>query len=159
MSRFPAIFAFVLAAASATAQTDPVALDPTGDATAGEEQFARQCIACHLVADGDGNVLAGRTARTGPNLYALAGRSPGTVEGFAYSDALLEVGEGETIWSEETFVAFVQDPTDWLRATLDDRRARGKMAFQVRDEEDAIDIYAFLHSLAPPAAEEAEPGG
>jgi cytochrome c len=38
----------------------------------------------------------------------------------------------------------VQDPTNWLRETLEDRRARGKMAYQVRAEEDAINLYAYL---------------
>jgi cytochrome c len=53
-----------------------------GDAAAGEEQFNRQCVSCHVVADADGNVLAGRAAKTGPNLFGVAGRVPGTVDGF-----------------------------------------------------------------------------
>jgi cytochrome c len=47
-------------------------------------------------------------------------------------------------WTEENFVGYVQDPTNWLRETLEDRRARGKMAYQVRAEEDAINLYAYL---------------
>ena len=54
----------------------------------------------------------------------------------------------ERIWTEENFVAYVQDPTAWLRAALDDRRARGKMAFRVRDPQAAADIYAYLETLA-----------
>jgi len=53
----------------------------SGDAAAGQEQFERQCVSCHVVADADGNVLAGRAAKTGPNLYGLSGRLPGSVEG------------------------------------------------------------------------------
>jgi len=119
-----------------------------GDVAAGEAQFKRQCVACHLVADEDGNVLAGRTAKVGPNLYGLAGRTIGSVDGFRYADSILEVQATGTTWDEEKFVAFVQNPSNWLRETLDDRRARSKMAYQVRQEAQAYDIYAYLASLA-----------
>lgn len=119
-----------------------------GDAAAGEEQFNRQCVACHVVADASGEVLAGRNAKTGPNLYGIAGRTIGSVEDFRYGDAIVEVGEAGGVWTEETFVGYVQDPTGWLRETLDNRRARGKMAYQVRQEEDAYDLYAYLSTFA-----------
>ena len=125
----------------------------TGDAEAGERQFDRQCVACHVVANADGEVLAGRTARTGPNLFGLAGRELGTVEGFRYSDALVTLGENGEVWTEEAFVAYVQDPTGWLRDTLNDSRARGKMAYRVRDAEDALNIYAFLATFAEDGAD------
>lgn len=124
---------------------------PTGDAAAGEEQFNRQCVACHVVVNEAGETLAGRNAQTGPNLYGVAGRVPGSIEGFDYGDALLAFGETGVVWDEEHFVGYVQDPTGYLREVLEDRRARGKMAFQVRDEQQARDIYAYLASLAAPA--------
>lgn len=119
-----------------------------GDAAAGEEQFNRQCVACHVVADASGEVLAGRNAKTGPNLYGIAGRTIGSIEDFRYGDAIVEVGEAGGVWTEESFVGYVQDPTGWLRETLDNRRARGKMAYQVRKEEDAYDLYAYLSTFA-----------
>ncbi len=119
-----------------------------GDAAAGEEQFNRQCVACHVVADASGEVLAGRNAKTGPNLYGIAGRVPGSIEGFRYSDSVVELGEAGTLWTEETFVGYVQNPTGWLRETLDNRRARGKMAYQVREESQAYDLYAYLSTFA-----------
>jgi cytochrome c len=137
---------FIYAAAAALLAT-PVFADghaATGDAAAGEEQFNRQCVACHIVADADGEVLAGRNARTGPNLYGLAGRQLGTVEGFRYGDSIVELGETGQVWTEEAFVGYVQDPTGWLREALDNRRARGKMAYRVRGEDEAINIYAYL---------------
>ena len=68
----------------------------------------------------------------------------GSVEDFRYSDGLIELGEAGTPWTEEAFVGYVQDPTGWLRETLDNRRARGKMAYQVREEAQAYDLYAYL---------------
>jgi cytochrome c len=119
-----------------------------GDVAAGQAQFDRQCVACHVVADADGNVLAGRNARTGPNLYGVAGRTPGTVEGFRYGDSIVEYGETGATWAEENFVAYVQDPTDYLKTALDNRRARARMSYQVRNEQHAYDIYAYLASLS-----------
>lgn len=127
-----------------------------GDVAAGEEAFNRQCVACHVVVDDNGETLAGRNARTGPNLYAVSGRTLGVVEDFRYSDAIIELGEAGTVWDEANFVGYVQDPTGWLRETLDNNRARGKMAFKVRAEEDAVNLYAYLASLAPAVEGEGE---
>jgi len=121
----------------------------SGDAAAGQEQFERQCVSCHVVADADGNVLAGRAAKTGPSLYGLAGRLPGSVEGFRYGDALASLGEAMPDgWAEESFVAYVQDPTTYLRETLEDRRARSKMSYKVRDAAQATDIFAYLATFS-----------
>ncbi len=149
MKRFT--IAAALAVLSAPAFADGHA-STQGDVAAGEEQFNRQCVACHVVADASGEVLAGRNARTGPNLYGIAGRTMGSVEDFRYSDALIELGEADTVWTEESFVGYVQDPTGWLRETLDNRRARGKMAYQVREEAQAYDLYAYLATFADEAA-------
>ena len=115
-----------------------------GDAAAGEQQFNRQCVACHVVQDDSGAILAGRNAKTGPNLYGVAGRTLGSVDGFRYGDELVSAGEAGFVWTEDNFAAFVQDPTSWLRETLENRRARSKMAYRVRDEGQAYDIYAYL---------------
>jgi len=149
MSKFIYAAAFTLLAAPAFADGHAA----TGDAEAGEQQFDRQCVACHVVADADGEVLAGRNARTGPNLYGLAGRQLGVIDGFRYSDAIVELGEAGTVWDEGAFVGYVQDPTGWLRGALDNNRARGKMAYRVRDAQDAIDIYAYLATFGAIAAE------
>ena len=138
-----------LMAAPAYAESHAVDLTPTGDAAAGEGAF-RQCVACHVVATPEGETLAGRRAQTGPNLYQMVGRTAGTVEGFRYSDAMVAAGEAGLIWDEASFVAYVQDPTGYLREVLDDSGARGQMAFRVRAEEDAVNLYAYLYSLSPP---------
>jgi cytochrome c len=117
---------------------------PTGDAAAGEAVFERQCASCHVVQDEAGAVLAGRSARTGPNLHGVVGRVPGTHPDYAYSDAMEAYGDTGAVWEEASFVPYVQDPTGFLREALGDPRARGKMAYRVRDEQDARDVYGFL---------------
>lgn len=124
----------------------------TGDATAGEAAFARQCVSCHVVVNEAGETLAGRKAKTGPNLYGVTERVLGTFPDFRYSPSLVKAGEAGIVWSEENFIAYVKDPTLWLRKTLDDPKARSKMSFKVRKEEDALNLYAFLAAIGTKTA-------
>lgn len=127
----------------------------SGDAEAGAAAFDKQCVTCHVVVNDEGETLAGRRAKNGPNLYGVAGRALGSFEGFRYGKSMIAAGEAGHMWSEENFVGYVQDPTGWLKETLDDKLVRGKMTFKVRKEEDAMNIYAFLASIGP-AMEEME---
>lgn len=118
----------------------------SGDAAAGEKAF-RQCISCHVVVNEAGDTLAGKKAKTGPNLYGIVGSQFGTVEGFRYSDInQLAAGMDDITVTEEVFVAYVQDPTGYLREATGDK-GRSKMTYKVRKEEDAINIYAYLATL------------
>jgi cytochrome c len=141
---------FVLAVA-ATLLSAPMAMadahGASGDAAAGEAAF-RQCVACHVVVNDAGETLAGRNARTGPNLYGIAGKPWAHVEDFRWSPGMQALNEAGVLVTEETFVAYVQDPTAYIREATGDDRARGAMSFRVRSEEDAINLYAYLVSLA-----------
>ena len=55
--------------------------------------------------------------------------------------------ENGLVWTEATFVAYVQNPKGFLRSYLNDKKARAKMSYKVRNEEDAHNIYAYLFSL------------
>jgi len=120
----------------------------SGDAALGQKAF-RQCASCHVVQNDAGEVLAGKAAKTGPNLYGIAGRQFGMVEGYRYSDInQLAASMEELVVNEEVFAAFVQDPTGYLREATGDK-GRSKMSFKVRKEEDAANIFAFIKSLSP----------
>jgi len=142
------VYATAFAIASTAAFADGHA---SGDAAAGEEAFG-QCVTCHVIVDAEGETIAGRNARTGPNLYGVVGRTAGVVEGFRYGNSLVEAGEAGLVWDEASFVAYVQDPNGFLREYLDNRRARGKMAYQVRGADaatEAANLYAYLASVGP----------
>lgn len=140
---------FALATAAAFVAGPLLAQDaPTGDAAAGEEQFNRQCVTCHVVVNEAGDTLAGRNARTGPNLYGIPGGTIGAVADFRYSEAVLALNAEGATWDEDSFVAYVQDPTAWLREATGNSRARGLMSWRVREEQQARDIYAYLASLS-----------
>ena len=143
MKIHPIALVTVLCAGSAWAQEAPV-----GDAAAGEEHFNRQCVACHVVQDAAGEVLAGRNARVGPNLYGVIGRVAGSVEDFDYSELMETYGATGAVWEEANFVAYVQDPTGFLREATGETSGRSKMAYQVRDEQEAHDLYAYLATFS-----------
>lgn len=130
----------------------------TGDAEAGRTLFQRQCIACHVIIDEEGEAIAGRNARVGPNLYGTMGSQPGTVPDFNYSDDLVAYGETGVHWETENLIGYLQGPTQFLQDALDDPSARGRMAYQVRSEEDALNLAAFLaeHGDEPDADAESE---
>jgi cytochrome c len=127
----------LLAATPATAQ---------GDAAAGEAAF-RQCVACHVVTTPTGDTLAGRAGRSGPNLYGIAGGPAGAVDGFRYSGGLEALKGAAVVWTEDNFVAYVQDPSDFVRQATGNGAARSSMSFRVRNETDARDLYAYLLQL------------
>lgn len=134
----------LLAAPMAYADSD----GPSGDIAAGEAAF-RSCIACHVVRNLEGEVLAGRNGRTGPNLYGIAGRAAGSVEGFRYSPAMVAGGEAGLVWSEETFEEYVPNATNFLREFTGDSGLRSTMSPQRVDEDDVENIWAYIVSLGP----------
>ncbi len=142
----------IVALAASPAFADSHAMTFQGDVANGEEQFNRQCVACHVVKNDDGETLAGRNGRSGPNLFAMAGRTLGTVDGFRYGKSIVEAGELGAIWTEENFVGYLQDPTNWLREKLDDKKARAKMSARVRKADDAYDIFAYVATFTDPTA-------
>lgn len=149
--------ALALASFPALAQTAetteaPAYVAPTGDAAAGEALF-NQCQSCHVVRDEAGQVLAGRNSRTGPNLHGVVGRIAGTYPEFRYGDGIVAAGEMGLIWDEDHFVAYVQDPTAFLREYTGNNRARGNMSFRLRNEQNARDLYAFLATFSPVPSE------
>jgi len=132
--KIAAVFATIALAAPAFAE---------GDAAAGEKEF-KKCKSCHMIESESETIVKG--GKTGPNLYGIAGRVAGSVEGFKYSDVLVAAGEKGLAWDEETFVGYVQDPTAWLDEYTGES-GRSKMTYKVRKEEDARDLWAYLSSL------------
>jgi cytochrome c len=121
------------------------------DIEAGKKVFM-QCQTCHVIQNDAGEVLAGKNAKTGPDLWGMPGRVAGTYEGFKYGESLVALGATGFVWDEASFVEYVQDPAKFLKAKLGDDKAKSKMAFKLKKPEDAANVWAFIVSLSPAVA-------
>ena len=131
----------ILAAALAIALPFGAQMAQAGDAAAGEQGF-RQCASCHGIVAPDGTVIQ-RLAPTGPNLWGVSGRVAGSYADYArFSNDIQTAGQQGIVWDEANFVAFVNNPSDFLREVTGNSRARSNMNHRLRGS--AEDIYAYL---------------
>jgi cytochrome c len=104
----------------------------TGDPAGGKSLFT-QCAACHTTVEGGPNL-------TGPNLNGIFGRKAGSVDGFAYSDALKAAG---WTWDAARIDAWITNPHAVLATT--------KMSFVgMKDPKDRTDVIAYLKTATSP---------
>ncbi len=125
------------AAATATvAVADPIlGLLATASVEDGMRAF-RKCAACHTPDKGGAN-------RVGPNMWDIVNAKKGHVDGFAYSQALLDKG-GQ--WNYASLNLFLYKPKDYISGT--------KMNFAgIKDVQERANVIAYLRSLSDsPAA-------
>lgn len=113
-----------------------------GDAASGEKLF-KQCKSCHAVTKDDGTAVV-KGGKTGPNLWAMVGRTAGSVEGFKYGDDLTAVGAAGLVWDEASLAAWMTDPGALLSEKLGEG-AKSKMTFKLKTGGE--DVAAYLASL------------
>ncbi|MGY3437468.1 c-type cytochrome [Marinovum sp. KMM 9879] len=100
----------------------------SADIAKGEKVYGK-CRACHKVEDGANG--------TGPHLYGVVDRAVGSVDGFSYSGALVEVAQ---TWDAELLDGFLANPKGYAPGT--------KMSFAgLKKPEDRANIIAWLDSL------------
>ncbi|OXE37566.1 MAG: cytochrome c family protein [Phenylobacterium zucineum] len=104
---------------------------PAADIKAGEAVF-QKCKSCHNADNGGAN-------GTGPNLWGVVGRKPGSHPGFAYSAGMTEFGGKQPIWDFQHIYEFVKEPQKYISGT--------KMSFiGLKKPEDRINVIAYLHA-------------
>ena len=105
---------------------------PKADINAGK-QVATKCQSCHDLTQGGPN-------NTGPNLYGVVGRPPGSHPGFAYSDGMKAFAAKQPIWDYEHINDFITGPQKYIDGT--------KMTFVgLKQRQDRINVIAYLHTL------------
>ncbi len=121
------------------------ALSPAfaGDAANGEKVF-KKCMSCHKIGPDAKNGV-------GPELNNIIGRTAGTVEGYKYGKHLVEAGEAGLVWNEEELSAYLEDPRKYLRAKLENSKAKSKMSFKLKKEDERNDVIAYLKTFSPEA--------
>ena len=84
---------------------------------------------------------------------AIIGTQAGSQEGFKYKKSIVAAGEAGLIWDEATLAEYVADPSKFLKAYLDDSKARSGMSFKLK--KGGEDVAAYLKSVGPVMEEEA----
>ncbi|HXV25746.1 MAG TPA: cytochrome c family protein [Alphaproteobacteria bacterium] len=115
----------------AAATLEPILpLLAAADAQAGQT-VAKKCTACH-------SFEKGGPAKVGPNLYDIVGAPRAAKEGFAYSQAIRDMG-GD--WTYEELNKFIAAPRAYIPGT--------KMSFGgIKNTKDRADLVAYLRTLA-----------
>ncbi|QUD87040.1 c-type cytochrome [Phenylobacterium montanum] len=105
---------------------------PKADVAAGKA-VAAKCQSCHNLDQGGPN-------QTGPNLWGVLGRQPGSHPGFAYSDGMKAFGAKQPTWDYVHINDFITAPGKYIDGT--------KMTFVgLKQRQDRINIIAYLHTL------------
>ncbi len=111
------------------------------DAEKGEKLFKR-CTSCHMIGDGAKN-------RTGPVLTEVVGRVAGTYEGYKYGKSIVAAGEAGLVWDEDNLFEYIADPRGFLKEYLNDPKAKAKMTFRLKKEDQRRDVIAYLATFSP----------
>ncbi len=75
--------------------------------------------------------------KIGPSLAGVVGRRPGSVEGFGYSQDMIDFGAAGNLWNAGTLDVFLIKPRDLINKT--------KMAFPgLGKRSDREDLIAYL---------------
>lgn len=99
-----------------------------GDAAAGETVF-KKCAICHVI-DSDTN-------KVGPSLQGVFGRTAGTLEGFKFSNAMVEAGAAGLVWDDASMRDYLHSPKAKVKGT--------KMVFPgLKDEQDITNLLAYM---------------
>ena len=94
-----------------------------GDAAHGQQLYAMRCAACHSV----------EYNGVGPTHKNLIGRKAGSVQGYAYSEALKN---SRVIWDEASLKQWLTEPEKFIPGQ--------KMFVSIPDAQDRADIVAYL---------------
>ncbi|HWA19553.1 MAG TPA: c-type cytochrome [Devosia sp.] len=107
-----------------------------GDVALGQLVFEDKCASCHTAGGGE--------AKRGPDLANIIGRPAGTVEGYKYSDALLEAAAAGLVWDIETLDRFITKPRKVVNGSF--------MNFTgISNPDDVANVIAYLVTLSTPA--------
>lgn len=118
------------------------------DRPAAEAMFSKRCVACHVIADNEGNVLVGKPTRNGPNLFGLSSRTFGADPEYRrYGKSIKVAREADITWDVASLSAYLQNPKALLKQKLETDKISSRMAFVVKSQDDADLLAKYLMSF------------
>lgn len=110
-----------------------------GDAAMGEEVF-KKCKACHRIGEGAVNA-------TGPVLTGVVGRKAASYANYSYGKSMRTIAKSDMVWDEEKLDEWLKSPKKFLRKVLGTRKAKAKMKFKLKKQEDRDNVIAYLKTF------------
>jgi cytochrome c len=109
------------------------------DLARGEAVYAEKCAACHSTGEAD-------AGKRGPDLANVIDRPAAAVEGFKYSDAMIEAAQAGLVWNLETLSQFVTKPRKVVNGSF--------MNFTgLSNTDDVANVIAYIATFSPPPAQ------
>ena len=103
---------------------------PAGDSKKGAKLFKAKCAQCHTIEQGG-------LTKQGPPLWGLIGRTSGTCDGFAYSEANKNAA---IVWSDKHLFEYLLNPKKYIPGT--------KMVFAgIKKEKERADLIAYMAEM------------
>lgn len=103
------------------------------DLNAAEAQFVKSCGTCHTTSPDE-------PPRQGPHLNGIYGREAGTIDGFAYSEALQTKASEGLVWTEATLEPWITSAGGFIPGTT--------MLYRQGNPAKRALIIAYLKSLS-----------
>ena len=89
-------------------------------------------------------------------MNGIIGRTAGAYEGMKYGKSIVAAGEAGLVWTEDELFNYLKNPKKYLRARLDDKKAKSKMAYKMKKDADRTNIIAYLATFAEDGSQKAE---
>ena len=110
-----------------------------GDAAAGKKVF-KKCVVCHTLEEGKNKV--------GPSLFEVVGRPAGIVAKYKYSSSIKAAAGKGLVWTAENIIAYIENPKEFLKAYLGEKRVKNKMVFKLKSLQQRENVAAYLEQVA-----------
>lgn len=107
----------------------------------GAKLMKQTCFSCHSFGKGE-------RAKTGPNLYGIAGTAAASKSDFTrYSKDLKTAATKGLTWTDENLTAYITDPSAFLKTASGNDKARSTMVFKKLSPDEVAAIVAQLKTM------------